>query len=114
MVDENALASRVIHIDLGPHGFVDQWIDLHNPKYMTQARFELLVDGMKSEKPEETDVAVRGIVKAWHLVNEDTGADLNDPTTDDLKALTFGHTKVLTDTWWDAVSAQLPKALRPK
>lgn len=128
-------AGKIVHVDLGPFGYEGQWIDVRNPKFITERALAALVAQLQARPAapppglddatkaafEETanaeaaarvESAFRSLLVAWRIVDEDSGAALVDPATDDLAALTRGHTKVISDTFWDLYAAQVPKALR--
>lgn len=80
---------KPLHIDLGEVDpeFSGQWVDIRNPLGWTRDRRRQWQDVVNKDD-DVPDVLWRWLIVAWHVIHQDTGEWLNDPTTDDLNALT--------------------------
>jgi hypothetical protein len=88
---------KTIHIDLAQHDpeFAGQWIEVHNPRRVAQ---RVLDEWRALIAADDTEALVRQFVAAWHLLDEQTGAPMNDPATDDLKGLSVEQFSTISET----------------
>lgn len=107
--------ANVVRVDLAPD-FPDQWVDLLDPKFMSNRRFEeLLAVLVKPDKTvEEAEAFFRSRIAAWHVLDADSGEPLGDPAaaTTDLGGLPIGITKAIGEKINELFTASVPSASR--
>lgn len=102
--------AKTFHLDLAEAGFEGMWVDLYDPRFLSQRKFEELVARMSDVRSDAkaAEQALRDRVAAWHLVDPDTEQDLNDPKTDDLGGLPVGVLSAIGDKINDLFEATVP------
>jgi len=119
--------SRSVKLDLGPLGFDGQYVNLFDPKYLSQRKFEEIVAEMRvaqvaaaDESPEATavrsarieKVGMRDRIESWYVLDADSGEPLGDPQTADLHGLPLGVTGAIADKIGELFEATVPLRLR--
>ena len=93
-----------------------EWADLFDPGDLSFRAVEKLA-GQLDHLRTTADSAgaeefIRERIAAWHLIDADSGAEMNDPRTDDLKGLTGKKVKAIMSAFSASVSDFFPS--RPK
>lgn len=127
-----------VKLDLAPLGFDGQYVNLFDPKYLSQRRFEEVVNDMLTAQiappplpegatPEERAAraeaeaarsrlieraGLRDRIESWYVLDADTGAPLGDPQTADLQGLPLGVTGAITEKISELFEATVPLRLR--
>ena len=102
--------AKTFHLDLGPFGFEEQWVDLRDPKYMTNRRMKRLAKA--KDDPNAGEEFLRGLIVAWHVLDGDGDEPLGEPATDDFDGLSIGVTAAIGRTFTELTEAIVPNALR--
>ena len=112
------MSTKTVHFDLADAGELGEWVELEDPRSYSQRHFEQVVAEMQKIRPDPAtnqtgDPALgervfRDRVSAWHLVDADTGASLNDPKTDDLKGVSVGVTAAIGEKITELFEATVP------
>ncbi len=110
--------AKIVHLDLKDAEAEGQWAELENPRAYSQRKFEQVVGDMTKVRPNPETGAVgdaalaeqvfRNCIWAWHLIDADTGAALNDPKTDDLSGLEVGVTAAIGEKITELFEATVP------
>ena len=106
--------AKTEHLDLGPLGFDLQWVDLFDPKYLSQRRFEESVRTMREAQaePKAAEQFLRERIAVWHVLDADSGEPLGDPQAADLGGLPLGITKAISEKITELFEATVPNASR--
>jgi hypothetical protein len=100
---------KFIHIALDEHGLEGQWIDLRDPRFLSKRT----IDRWQRQNEAgslSTDEFLREFIAAWHIVDADTGADLNDPKTDSIDGAPLVVFQVLNERIRDAFRGSVAAA----
>ena len=100
------MAKKPYHLDLAPD-FEGDWIEIRDPKYMSQRQFTELTEQSTSDN----EAFIRAMAQAWHITDPD-GNVLSDPKADKLEDIPAGVVKALADTLQDLFTATTPKGSR--
>lgn len=90
------LGSRTVHVDFSEHGLDGQWADLRDPRFLSKRT----IDRWQREIEGGTitgETFLREFVAAWHLLDADTGAELNSPTSDSTDGIPLVVFQVLNE-----------------
>lgn len=100
------------HLDLD--GFDGQWVDLFDPRYMSQRKFEEAVKSMQDAQadPKAAEAFLRGRIAAWNVLDADSGLPLGDPQTADLGGIPLGVTKAISEKITELFEATVPNGSR--
>ena len=98
---------KPIHKDLGENGLEGQWLDIKDPKFLTKRTIERWQRDVEAGTL-DSERLLREFVSAWHLVDGDTGADLNDPKTDDVGGVPLVVFQVLNEEIGRAFRGTVP------
>lgn len=74
---------KTVHVALDEHGLEGQWVDLRDPRFLSKRT----IDRWQREIEAATLTAesfLREFVAAWHLLDADTGEEMNNPATDSI------------------------------
>lgn len=106
--------AKTEHLALDMAGFDGQWVDLFDPRFMSQRRFEEAVAAMRAAQndPKATEKFLRDRIAAWHVLDADSGEPLADPQTADLGGIPLGVTKAISDKIGDLFEATIPNRSR--
>lgn len=88
--------SKTVHIDLTEHELPGQWADLKDPRFLSKRT----IDRWQREVQDgslTSESFLREFVAAWHLVDADTGAELNSPTSDSIDGIPLVVFQVLNE-----------------
>ena len=88
--------SKQVHVTFDEHGLDGQWADIRDPKFLSKRT----IDRWQREVEDGTlspSTFLREFVAAWHLVDADTGAELNSPTSDDIDGIPLVVFQVLNE-----------------
>jgi len=102
--------ATTFHLDLAEAGFAGDWVELNDPRYLSQRRFEEVVAelGKAKEDPALAEKVFRDRISAWCVKDADTGATMSDPKTDDLKGLAVGVTSAIGEKITELFEATVP------
>ena len=103
--------AKTVHFDLSEKGFEGQWVDLFDPRYMSQRRFEETAAAMQNghtQDPKAAESFLRGRIAAWHVLDADSGEALADPVDADLGGLPLGILQVIGERVVELFSAVVP------
>lgn len=78
--------AKTVHIDLADSGLEGQWVDVKDPRFLSMRTLERWQVAVK-DGTLDNERFVREFVAAWHLFDADSGAEMNDPSKDDIGGL---------------------------
>lgn len=106
--------AKTYHLALDTTDFPDQWVDLFDPRFMSQRRFEEAVAAMRAAAtdPKATEKFLRDRISTWNVLDADSGEPLGDPQSADLGGLPLGITKAISDKIGDLFEATIPNRSR--
>ena len=87
---------KTIHIPLDESDLPGQWVDVRDPRFLSKRtidRWQRDVSG-GDFTPEKF---LREFVVAWHLVDADTGEEMNSPTADSIDGIPIVVFQVLNE-----------------
>lgn len=103
---------KVAHLDLGEFGFPSQWVDLHDPRFMSERKFQRVVeeiqDPASQNDPKKLHEFLRGRIAAWHVLDADSGEAMDDPQTADMAGLPLGARKPIVEKVFELFGNQAP------
>lgn len=101
--------TKVVRYEVGDA----EWVELYDPSDMSHRSVVACIKQLQGftnghTNEDEQDQWLRERVAAWHLVDPDTGAPMDDPKTDDLGGVKKGTLKLIVEKFGELTVGSVP------